>query len=219
MSLIDRKNVVLLGLGRAGKFHIQSIQAIPGLRLKCVVDVDEARAKRLAAELECAYATDVDAPLGQADVDAVIVASPTHEHFGQIQNALKAGKPVFTEKPLGSDLNEIDTCFDLAKRNDLPLFVGFNRRFDPSFASLAAGVQAGQVGVLQMLRVTSRDSPLPTMEYISTSHGIFHDCIVHDFDMLRFITSRNPVEIFAVGSSFVDGITIDSSPILYASLK
>ena len=207
MSLIDRKkNVVLLGLGRAGKFHIQSIQAIPGLRLKCVVDVDEARAKRLAAELECAYATDVDAPLGQADVDAVIVASPTHEHFGQIQNALKAGKPVFTEKPLGSDLNEIDTCFDLAKRYDLPLFVGFNRRFDPSFASLAAGVQAGQVGVLQMLRVTSRDSPLPTMEYISTSHGIFHDCIVHDFDMLRFITSRNPVEIFAVGSSFVEGI-------------
>ena len=128
MSLIDRKNVVLLGLGRAGKFHIQSIQAIPGLRLKCVVDVDEARAKRLAAELECAYATDVDAPLGQADVDAVIVASPTHEHFGQIQNALKAGKPVFTEKPLGSDLNEIDTCFDLAKRRPAAV-----RRLQSSF--------------------------------------------------------------------------------------
>ena len=206
MRLTDKKNVALLGLGRAGKFHIQSIQAIPALRLKCVVDVDEAKAKRLAGELECEYATDADGPLGQADVDAVIVASPTDEHFGQIQAALEAGKPVFTEKPLGRNLNEIDTCFSTAKRAGLPLFVGFNRRFDPSFASLAAGVQSGYVGVLQMLRVTSRDSPLPTMEYISTSHGIFHDCIVHDFDMLRFITGRDPVEIFTVGSSFVEGI-------------
>jgi myo-inositol 2-dehydrogenase/D-chiro-inositol 1-dehydrogenase len=68
-------------------------------------------------------------------------------------------------------------------------------------------VKEGQVGVLQMLRVTSRDSPLPTMDYIKTSHGIFHDCIVHDFDMLRFITGEDPVEIYSVGSSFVEGIS------------
>ena len=98
----------------------------------------------MAAELECDYATDADGPLGQADVDAVIVASPTHEHFGQIQNALKACKPVFTEKPLGSDLNEIDTCFDLAKRADLSLFVGFNRRFDPSFPVSPPGCRPGR---------------------------------------------------------------------------
>ena len=206
MNLSEKKKIALFGLGRAGKFHIQSIQTIPGLRLKCVVDVDETKAKHLANELECDYATDADGPLGQEDIDAVIVASPTHEHFGQIQSALEAGKPVFTEKPLGKDLNEIDTCFNMAKRIGLPLLVGFNRRFDPSFSSLAAGVKVGHAGKLQMLRVTSRDSPLPTMEYISTSHGIFHDCIVHDFDMLRFITGRDPVEIYAVGSSFVEGI-------------
>jgi len=168
--------------------------------------VDESLAKRLAENLECDYSTDVDGSLRRADIDAVIVASPTHEHYGQIQAALKAGKPVFTEKPLGSSIKEIDTCFALAKRSRLPLFVGFNRRFDPSFSSLARGVKDGQVGVLQMLRVTSRDSPLPTMDYISTSHGIFHDCIVHDFDMLRFITDMDPVEIYSVGSSFVEGI-------------
>ena len=67
-------------------------------------------------------------------------------------------------------------------------------------------MKEGEVGVLQMLRVTSRDSPMPTMDYISTSHGIFHDCIVHDFDMLRFITGVDPVEIYSVGSSFVEGI-------------
>ena len=206
MDSSEKLNVALLGLGRAGRFHIQSIQSIPGINLRCVVDVDEPLARRLAKELECDYSTDADGPLGQADVDAVIVASPTHEHYAQIQAALEAGKPVFTEKPLGSSLEEIDTCFGLAKRSGLPLFVGFNRRFDPSFSSLARGVKEGQVGVLQMLRVTSRDSPLPTMDYIKTSHGIFHDCIVHDFDMLRFITGVDPVEIYSVGSSFVEGI-------------
>ncbi|MDP6795867.1 MAG: Gfo/Idh/MocA family oxidoreductase [Verrucomicrobiota bacterium] len=206
MASSEKLNMALLGLGRAGKFHIQSIQSIPGINLRCVVDVDESLAKHLAKDLECDYSTDAEGPLGQADIDAVIVASPTHEHYGQIQAALKAGKPVFTEKPLGSSLKEIDTCFGLAKRSRLPLFVGFNRRFDPSFSSLARGVKEGQVGVLQMLRVTSRDSPLPTMDYISTSHGIFHDCIVHDFDMLRFITDKDPVEIYSAGSSFVEGI-------------
>ena len=206
MPSSEKLNMALLGLGRAGKFHIQSIQSIPGINLRCVVDVDESLAKRLAKDLECDYSTSAEGPLGQANIDAVIVASPTHEHYGQIQAALEAGKPVFTEKPLGSSLKEIDTCFGLAKRSGLPLFVGFNRRFDPSFSSLARGVKDGQVGVLQMLRVTSRDSPLPTMDYISTSHGIFHDCIVHDFDMLRFITGKDPVEIYSVGSSFVEGI-------------
>ena len=207
MASSENLKIALLGLGRAGKFHIQSIQSIPGISLRCVVDVDESLAKRLAKDLECDYSTDVEGPLGQADVDAVIVASPTHEHYGQISAALKAGKAVFTEKPLGSSLEEIDSCFGLAKRSELPLFVGFNRRFDPSFSSLARGVKEGQVGVLQMLRVTSRDSPLPTMDYIKTSHGIFHDCIVHDFDMLRFITGVDPVEIYSVGSSFVEGIS------------
>jgi len=206
MASSEKLNMALLGLGRAGNFHIQSIQSIPGINLRCVVDVDESLARRLAKDLECDYSTSAEGPLGQADIDAVIVASPTHAHYGQIQAALEAGKPVFTEKPLGSSLKEIDTCFGLAKRSGLPLFVGFNRRFDPSFSSLARGVKDGQVGVLQMLRVTSRDSPLPTMDYISTSHGIFHDCIVHDFDMLRFITGKDPVEIYSVGSSFVEGI-------------
>ena len=207
MASSENLKIALLGLGRAGKFHIQSIQSIPGISLRCVVDVDESLARRLAKELECDYSTDAEGPLGQADVDAVIVASPTHEHYGQISAALKAGKAVFTEKPLGSSLEEIDSCFGLAKRSELPLFVGFNRRFDPSFSSLARGVKEGQVGVLQMLRVTSRDSPLPTMDYIKTSHGIFHDCIVHDFDMLRFITGVDPVELYSVGSSFVEGIS------------
>ena len=84
--------------------------------------------------------------------------------------------------------------------------VGFNRRFDPTFSSLAAQVVAGSIGRPMLVRITSRDSPLPTLEYLKSSHGIFHDCIVHDLDMLRFITREDPVEVYAVGSNFVPEI-------------
>ena len=206
MDSQEKLNIALFGLGRAGKFHIQSIQSIPELNLKCVMDLNESVAKRVAKDLECSYSTDIDEPLSQNDIDAVIIATPTKEHHQQIQAALKANKPVFSEKPLGNSLNEIDSCFELAKQTNLPLFIGFNRRFDPSFSSLASDVKDSKVGQLQMLRVTSRDSPLPTMDYISKSNGIFHDCIVHDFDMLRFITGKDPVEIYTLGSSFVEEI-------------
>ena len=206
MDSQEKLNIALFGLGRAGKFHIQSIQSIPELNLKYVIDLNESVAKRVAKDLECSYSTDIDEPLSQNDIDAVIIATPTKEHHQQIQAALKANKPVFSENPLGNSLNEIDSCFELAKLTDLPLFIGFNRRFDPSFSSLASDVKDSKVGQLQMLRVTSRDSPLPTMDYISKSNGIFHDCIVHDFDMLRFITGKDPVEIYTLGSSFVEEI-------------
>ncbi|MAD24667.1 MAG: hypothetical protein CMO44_10905 [Verrucomicrobiales bacterium] len=206
MDSLKKLNIALFGLGRAGKFHIQSIQSIPELNLKCVMDLDELLAQQVAKDLECDYSTNIDEPVARSDIDAVIIATPTNEHHKQIEASLKANKPVFSEKPLGNSLNEIDSCFELAEKSDLPLFVGFNRRFDPSFSSLASEVKDSKIGQLQMLRVTSRDSPLPNMDYISKSNGIFHDCIVHDFDMLRFITGKDPVEIYTLGSSFVEEI-------------
>jgi myo-inositol 2-dehydrogenase / D-chiro-inositol 1-dehydrogenase len=198
--------VALVGLGRAGRFHIQSLQAISGMRLAHVIDTDPERAEEVALDQECQWSTNLDAILESPDIDAVIVASPTREHFSQIMMALDAGKAVFTEKPLGASLPEIDACFNQASSMGLPLFVGFNRRFDPSFASLAEKCHMGAVGIPQFIRITSRDSPLPSVDYIRQSHGIFHDCIVHDLDMLRFITKEDPLEIYALGSSFIDGI-------------
>ena len=206
MSSLNLLNIALFGLGRAGQFHLQSIRAIPGIRLLHAVDLDEDRARRVAAEFQCAAGRTPHAALADPQVNAVIVATPTLEHFGNITSALKAGKAVFTEKPLGSRLDEIDVCFDLARDRGLPLFVGFNRRFDPSFSSLARAVREGNIGTPQMLQIISRDSPLPNMDYIKTSHGIFHDCIVHDLDMIRFIAREDPVEVFAIGSNFVSEI-------------
>ncbi len=198
--------LALFGLGRAGRFHLQSIRQAGGVKLLHVVDVDEGVARSVAEEWDCQGSTDPTAALEDSQVDAVIVATPTQTHHDYILNALDHGKVVFTEKPLGTGLEEIDTCYRRAEEKGLPLFLGFMRRFDPSFADLAARVHSGEIGQLQLLRTTSRDCPLPSMDYIKTSHGIFHDCIVHDLDMVRFIVREDPVEAFAYGSSFIEEI-------------
>ncbi|MCZ6463972.1 MAG: Gfo/Idh/MocA family oxidoreductase [Proteobacteria bacterium] len=198
--------VALLGLGRAGSFHLASIRSLPGVRLARVYDVDRARAEKVAAETGCvAAASDAEA-IGADDVDAVVIATPTQTHHGYVVAALEAGVPVLSEKPLGVDLDEIDQCFSLARDRGLPLLVAFQRRFDPSFAAAAAAVHAGEVGELQFIRSVSRDNPVPSIDYIKTSNGIFHDCIVHDFDLLCWIARETPEEVFAFGSNFLPDV-------------
>jgi myo-inositol 2-dehydrogenase/D-chiro-inositol 1-dehydrogenase len=220
MTLKKQLRVALFGLGRAGKFQLESIRSNPGVSLIHVVDTNLGKAKAVANEFRCEYSHSVEEPLSNADIDAVIIATPTGEHFGQIVASLNAGKAVFTEKPLGNGLEEIDTCFQLAREKSLPLFVGFNRRFDPSHSSLAQSVRGGEIGAPQLVRITSRDSPLPSMDYIKTSHGIFHDCIVHDLDMIRFISQEDPIEVYSLGSNFIPEIqAIDDLDNVLVSLR
>lgn len=198
--------ISLLGLGRAGGFHLASIRALPGVVLSRVYDTDLERAAEVAAEHGCRVASDAEEATAAGDVDAVVVATPTATHFGYVEAALGAGKPVLSEKPLGTSLQEIDRCFALSGSRDAPLLVAFQRRFDPSFAGVARAVQQGEVGALQFIRSVSRDNPVPSLDYLRTSRGIFHDCVVHDFDLVCHVAGTAPEEIFAYGSNLVPEI-------------
>ena len=198
--------IALLGLGRAGSFHQQSLRILSGGRLRQVFDIDRDKARAVAAAFGCSAADSAEEAISDAEVDAVVVATPTQTHYPYVVAALTAGKPVLTEKPLGIDLNEIDHCFALAAEKKLPLFVAFQRRFDPSFGALIRAVDEGAAGRLQFIRSVSRDSPCPSMDYIRISCGIFHDCVVHDFDMVCRVARAAPVEVFAYGSNFIQGI-------------
>ena len=193
---MDQFRLALVGLGRAGQFHLQSIRQLAQLELGYVIDADQGLAAQTATAHGCPGSNDFSLALSDPTLHGVIIATPTGAHYSQILQALVAGKAVFTEKPLGETLKQIRECYALAEKVERPLMVGFNRRFDPTFSSLAAQVVAGSIGRPMLVRITSRDSPLPTLEYLKTSHGIFHDCIVHDLDMLRFITREDPVEVY-----------------------
>ena len=199
-------NIGLLGLGRAGRFHLQSLRVMDEAKLVSVFDTDSERTSNVSQQTGCDIARNAAELIENPKVDAIIVATPTDSHFDYIQLGLDAKKPVLTEKPLGRKLSHIDACFERSMANDTPLFVAFQRRFDPSFASLVKAVRAGDIGQLQFVRSVSRDNPVPTPEYIEMSGGIFHDCMVHDLDMVIHIVGETPSHMASFGSSFIPEI-------------
>jgi myo-inositol 2-dehydrogenase/D-chiro-inositol 1-dehydrogenase len=134
----------------------------------------------------------------------VIIASSTDTHAELIIAAAQAGKAIFCEKPIDLSLKRVDQCLAAAKKAKVPLFIGFNRRFDPSFAALHARLTRGDIGSVEQVIVTSRDPGLPPLSYIKTSGGQFRDMTIHDFDMARWLLGEEPTEVFAYGSCLVD---------------
>ncbi len=173
------------------------------MRLRQVYDPDEPRARRVAREMGCHGAREAEEAISAADVDAVLIATPTLTHHGLVLAALDAGRPVLSEKPLGVKPAEIDQCFERARKRDVPLLVAFQRRFDPSFVAVLEVAHAGE---LQFIRSVSRDNPVPSIDYIRTSCGIFHDCAVHDINIVYQIAQAAPEEVFAFASSFIPEI-------------
>jgi myo-inositol 2-dehydrogenase/D-chiro-inositol 1-dehydrogenase len=202
---MGKLGVALIGLGRAGQFHIDNLCKHPRATLLYVVDIDHDRATAIA-ETYNAQAATLETALSDPAVHAVIVATPTPTHFKVIMSAMAAKKAVLSEKPVGFTLQEIDEVYNEASKHGLPILCGFNRRFDRSWVKAVEAVHKGVVGNPQIIRSTARDSPVPTVEYLKTSHGFFHDSGVHDIDVINWIMKESPVQVFAYAHCYLDQI-------------
>jgi myo-inositol 2-dehydrogenase/D-chiro-inositol 1-dehydrogenase len=178
---------------------------VPGARLLAIADIDVAAAESCARELGVSATTpDYGLLLDDPAIDAVALCSSTHTHARIIADAAAAGKHVFCEKPIDLDLARIDSALEAVDAAGVLLQVGFNRRFDPSFARIRELVVSGEIGEPHLVRVTSRDPAPPPIDYVHVSGGIFLDMMIHDFDMARFVTGREVVGVFAAGGVLVD---------------
>ena len=193
--------IALLGAGRIGRIHAANAMAHPGLTLSHVVDPVADSAQALALETG-AVAASLETVLADADVAGVIVASSTDTHLDHCLQAHAAGKAIFCEKPLDMDLARARAAAGQLK--DARLFLGFNRRFDPSFQALRTRLADGAVGALETLQITSNDPAPPPVAYVKVSGGLFKDMAIHDFDMARWLLGEEPTEVFAWGSCLVD---------------
>ena len=191
------------GAGRIGSIHAGNLATTVGARLRYIVDVNPAAAHALATKYGAVVA-DLTTALGDPEIQAVIIASSTDTHADLAIAAAKAGKAIFCEKPIDLSLKRVDACLAAVKKARVPMFVGFNRRFDPSFAMLRRRVSAGEIGTVEQVLITSRDPGLPPVAYLKISGGQFRDMTIHDFDMARWLLGEEPVEIFAYGSCLVD---------------
>jgi len=198
-----RIQIALVGAGRIGVVHGNNILANQRFDLRYVVDAVEANAKNVASKAPNAKVlSSIDEALADPNLKAVVICTPTAQHKELIIKSLRAKKAVMCEKPISLKVEEIDECYNEAKKCGTPLLCGYQRRHDPSFRQLQEACRKGSVGTLQIVKTTSRDNPVPTLAYLKISGKIFHDCGSHDIDVCRWILGEDPVEVFAIGSAF-----------------
>jgi myo-inositol 2-dehydrogenase/D-chiro-inositol 1-dehydrogenase len=196
-------DVAVFGAGRIGRIHAANLARQPGVRLKYVVDVNKDAAASLAA-LHGAQVADIDGAMGDASIGATVICSSTDTHADLIQYSAAQKKHVFCEKPVDLTLERARTCAQAVERAGVVCMIGFQRRFDPTFAALKARIDAGEIGTPEMLIVTSRDPGAPPVEYIKHSGGIFKDMLIHDFDIFRWILDDEAETLHATGSCLSD---------------
>ena len=193
----------LLGAGRIGKVHAKAISADANAELVAVADAFPAAASAIAAQYGCKVLT-IDEILASKDIDAVVICTPTDTHADLIEAFARAGKAIFCEKPVDLSLARVKACLAVVRDTKAVLMVGFNRRFDPHFAAVRATIDAGTLGDVEMVTITSRDPGAPPVEYIARSGGIFRDMTIHDFDMARFLLGEEVSEVSAMAAVLTD---------------
>lgn len=188
----------VIGAGRIGKVHATTIAANPNAKLAYVADAFKASAEELAARTgaEVAEAEEV---IKSPHVDAILIATPTPSHADLIEAAARAGKAILCEKPVSLSVDRINACLEVVEKNRSTLMIGFNRRFDPNFASVEARLRHGDVGPIEIVTITSRDPAPPPADYVKSSGGLFRDMMIHDFDMARFLMGEEFVVVNALG--------------------
>ncbi|MFS4582393.1 inositol 2-dehydrogenase [Phaeobacter sp. C3_T13_0] len=196
-------NIGLLGCGRIGQVHARSVGQLDGVRVSAVADAMPEAANALASKID-ANVHDASDLIKSADVDAVVIGTPTDTHYDLIHQAASAGKAIFCEKPVDMSAARIRDCQKVVAEAGVAFLTAFNRRFDPNFANLQQRLRAGEIGDVEIVSILSRDPSPPPISYIKTSGGLFRDMMIHDFDMARFLLAEEPVRVFAVGSALVD---------------
>jgi len=202
----QRVNVAVIGAGRIGRIHAENIATrIPGARLAAVADVNPTSAREIGERFGVPLiVSDCQGILKDPSIQAVAICSSSETHAQLIQDAAAHRKHIFCEKPIDLEIEPIERALTAARKAGVKLQIGFNRRFDPNFARAREFVASGQVGDVHLVRITSRDPAPPSLEYLQRSGGIFRDMTIHDFDMVRFLTGNEVVEVFAAGGALAE---------------
>jgi myo-inositol 2-dehydrogenase / D-chiro-inositol 1-dehydrogenase len=195
-------DIAVIGAGRIGKIHAGNASADARIRLKYIVDPVADVAQSLASATGASVAT-LDEVLADPSIAGVVIASSTDTHLDYSLRAIGAGKAVFCEKPIDLDLQKARAAVP-ALGGGAPLFLGFNRRFDPNFRRLHDRINSGEMGRLETLHIISHDPAPPPIDYVRVSGGMFKDMTIHDFDMARWLLGEEPIDVYAAGATMVD---------------
>jgi len=202
-------NVGVIGAGRIGRTHLDTLASIPGVQPVIISDVVEPVLKDVTAQYGVPrYTLDGNEVINDPEVEAVWICSPSQFHADQIKACAAAGKHIFCEKPIATDLAGTIEAIQVAKDAGVKLMTAFQRRYDPNFAALRKALEAGEIGMPVNAILLSRDPAPPPFQYVAGGGGLFKDMAIHDLDIARWVMSaRGPnevVRVYATGFCSVD---------------
>ncbi len=191
-------NIGIIGVGRIGKMHCENlVRYIPNANVVAIADlfVDDHKEWIDALSIKKCYKEYKDL-LNDKEVAAVVISTSTNTHAEIAIAAAEAKKDIFLEKPIDVEVSRIDSILEAVKKAGVKLQIGFNRRFDHNFSKLRQVLESGEIGEPHIIRIASRDPAPPPISYVKVSGGLFLDMMIHDFDMMRYISGSDIVEIF-----------------------
>ncbi len=203
---MDQLHIGVIGTGRIGRMHIQNIlECVPEAHIEAISDPIYQLAENFAAKTGNIHVyEDYRDLLKDPHIDAVLICTATNTHSKIAMEAAECGKNIFCEKPIDYDVDKIYALSRLVDKTGVKFQIGFNRRFDRNFMNMHAAIADGAVGDVHIVRITSRDPEAPAIDYIKNSGGMFLDTTTHDFDMVRFLTGSEIVEVSVFGTCLVD---------------
>ncbi|MFI9804559.1 Gfo/Idh/MocA family oxidoreductase [Streptomyces sp. NPDC052301] len=189
----------VIGTGRIGTIHARTLSRHRDVGSLILTDADPARAQELAHRLGETAAPGVD-EIFRWGVDAVVITTATAAHAELIGRAARSGLPVFCEKPIALDLPGTLQALAEVEAAGTILQMGFQRRFDAGYAGAREAVRSGRLGRLHTVRALTCDQAPPPAAWLPLSGGLFRDTLIHDFDVLRWVTGREVTDVYATGS-------------------
>jgi len=198
----------IIGAGRIGKIHADNLLRHPQAEIAAIGDLFAGEelnewAKQRGIPVVTRNSDDI---IGDPSIDAVFICSSTDTHVPLIKQAAGQGKHIFCEKPVSMDIRQTEEALEAVRLAGVKLQVGFNRRFDHNYRRIREHVNAGAIGDVQLVKITSRDPAPPSEEYIGSSGGMFMDMMIHDFDMARYLSGLEVEEVYAQGGVLIDPV-------------
>ncbi|MBO9436985.1 Gfo/Idh/MocA family oxidoreductase [Ruegeria sp. R13_0] len=197
-------DLAVFGTGRIGQVHTKNLAALPGVRVKYLVDPIASPAQDDLIRRTGAAIVEPDEVFADRNVAGVVIASSTDSHAKLLLDGVAAQKAIFCEKPISLDFSTVTKVAAAAEASALPVMLGFQRRYDPNFRAVRDRIADGTAGRLEQLVMHTRDPGPPSIAYVKVSGGMLRDQAIHDFDQARFMTAEEITSIYAVGNCQVD---------------
>jgi myo-inositol 2-dehydrogenase/D-chiro-inositol 1-dehydrogenase len=190
--------IAVVGAGRMGSVHMRALGETRLARLAAVVEPLAKPRERAARLYGVPPFAALDELFASGLAEGVVITAPTDLHLRLVGDCVRAGVPVFCEKPCGLSADQAGQAAAVASAAGLPLQVGYYRRFLPELVALRQRIAAGRLGELSLVVLNQWDEHPPSAEFERRSGGIVVDMGVHEIDQLRWLTGQEVEQVAAL---------------------